>query len=125
MDKFTIQYIETALWATNDQSTPEGGEPLDKNYDTTDLAPETLQSILKDCEQFQRENEQWLTPECCLKPNVDELAGHDFFLTRNRHGAGFWDGDWTPKAGKALTEASHAYGETNLYVGDDDQIYLD
>lgn len=22
------------------------------------------------------------------------MAGHDLWLTRNGHGAGFWDGDW-------------------------------
>ena len=25
--------------------------------------------------------------------DLSSLAGHDFFLTRNRHGAGFWDKD--------------------------------
>ena len=50
-----------------------------------------------------------------LSTNQPEQLGHDFFLTRNRHGAGFWDrglGD----LGQRLTEASHTYGETNYYV---------
>jgi hypothetical protein len=49
--------------------------------------------------------------------------GHDFWLTRNRHGAGFWDrglGD----LGDKLTAAAHTYGESNLYVGDDGQVYV-
>jgi hypothetical protein len=52
----------------------------------------------------------------------DAQAGHDFWLTRNRHGAGFWDrglGD----AGRMLTEMAHPYGECALYVGDDALIY--
>jgi len=36
---------------------------------------------------------------------IEAQAGHDFWLTRNGHGAGFWDGDW-PETGDALTEAS-------------------
>ena len=30
-----------------------------------------------------------------LNENADDTMGaHDFWLTRNGHGAGFWDGDW-------------------------------
>jgi hypothetical protein len=34
---------------------------------------------------------------------------HDFFLTRNGHGAGFWDGDY--KNGEKLTEIAKSFGE--------------
>lgn len=49
--------------------------------------------------------------------------GHDFYLTRNRHGAGFWDrglGD----LGQWLTDMSHPYGESGEYIGDDGLIYV-
>jgi len=49
-------------------------------------------------------------------------AGHDFALTRNGHGAGFWDGDW-PVYGDLLTKGSQAFGEVYVYVGDDGQLY--
>ena len=48
---------------------------------------------------------------------------HDFWLTRNKHGAGFWDGDWAPEVGKRLTDAAHAYGSCDLYVGDDGMVH--
>ena len=59
--------------------------------------------------------------------NIDDAAskaGHDFWLTRNGHGAGFWDGDWdhTPYADK-FTESSKAYGTFNLGLGDDGLVY--
>ena len=44
-----------------------------------------------------------------------------FWLNRNGHGAGFWDGDW-PKHGAELDKAAHSYGEFDLYVGDDGEI---
>ncbi len=53
----------------------------------------------------------------------DEAAGHDFWLTRNGHGAGFWDGDWPEPAATRLTASSKKYGEFNLYLGDDGKIY--
>ena len=39
-------------------------------------------------------------------------AGSDFHLTRNGHGAGFWDGDW--ENGNKLTELSKPYGTAEL-----------
>lgn len=50
-------------------------------------------------------------------------AAHDFILTRNHHGAGFWDGDWAEPWGERLTELAHSYGELHCVVGDDGWIY--
>jgi len=122
LDDFTRAYIECALWATNDESTPAGGEPLDQNYGIGDIDPDTLNKMAEDCQCFQREN----TADLALydHPASAELGGHDFFLTRNGHGAGFWDRDCLPEdAGQRLTEAAKAYGECSLYVGDDNMIY--
>lgn len=35
-------------------------------------------------------------------------AGHDFWLTSQGHGAGFWDGDWKTY-GEMLTKLSKCY----------------
>ena len=43
-------------------------------------------------------------------------AGHDFWLTRNGHGAGFRDGDWPEPFAAKLTEAAKRAGERDLYV---------
>ena len=48
-------------------------------------------------------------------------AAHDFVLTRNHHGAGFWDGGWQQPWGEKLTTLAHQYGEINCFV-DGDQI---
>jgi len=112
---FLEAYVVAALWSTMDESTPQGGEPLDKNYGPEDLAPETLEKMKADCDKFQVENAQDIEGR-------EEQAGHDFLLTRNRHGCGFLDGDWL-KAGERLTEACKKYPEVYLYVGDDGLIY--
>jgi hypothetical protein len=117
LDQFTKAYIEAALWSSNDESTPEGGEPLENNYGPDDIAPETLKQIYDDCQEFQRENAD------DLAHGNPQRGGHDFWLTRNGHGAGFWDGDWPDDVGERLTDAAHRYGEVNLYVGDDGKIY--
>jgi len=46
-------------------------------------------------------------------------AGHDLWLTRNGHGAGFWDRD-LGEAGDKLTELSKEMGELTLLQGDGD-----
>lgn len=116
MDNFTTQYIITALWSSTDESTPQGGEPMDKNYGSEDIDPETLALMQADCAKFQTENMDDILSDL-------GLAGHDFWLTRNGHGAGFWDGDWEKEAGERLTKASKKFGEFNLYVGDDGKIH--
>lgn len=78
---------------------------------------ETTATFSADVREFIRDNAadvEHLSPES---------VGHDFWLTRNRHGAGFWDGDYAPEVGKRLTDAAHAYGSCDLYVGDDGWVY--
>ena len=110
MNKFAQDYITTALWS----STDDDGEPLDGLYSVYDIAPECLETMLADCADF----EESFGDKCY----ETDHPGHDFWLTRNGHGAGFWDGDY-PVQGEYLTKMSKAYGECNLYVGDDGLIY--
>lgn len=121
MDIFTQAYIAAALWSSRD----DNGEPLDYNYDMEDIAPDTLKQMMDDCKKFQEENKEFLQKQYYLvnRYNFLEIAGHDFWLTRNHHGAGYWDGDWEKEIGEKLTEASQKYKEIDLYVGDDGQIY--
>lgn len=112
VDTFTAHYIRAMLWSETD-----GDDPLDKHHDADDIAPETLAKIIADCQKFQAENSRYFHGH-------ESDAAHDFWLTRNGHGAGFWDGDWEQAAGEALTKASKAFGECHVYVGDDGKIYL-
>lgn len=111
MDMFTRAYIE-ALYFTDtgcDHDIPEDAE----------LAPQTLQSIIADCNGFRA-----VAREALERSGQDESqSGHDFWLTRNGHGVGFWDrglGD----VGDELTEYAHAYSSVDAYAGDDGLIYL-
>jgi hypothetical protein len=120
LDPFTRAYIECALWSSCDDE-----EPLDKNHDIDDIAAETLDAMIVDCRRFQAINAEWIKEEFCQNSewNVESMAGHDFFLTRQGHGSGYWDGDWAEPAGQKLTASSKAFGWFDLYVGDDGKIY--
>jgi hypothetical protein len=121
LDAFTHAYVTAALWS----STDDEGEPLDSRYDVSDLAADVLQAMVTDCAAFQAQCGALLTDENCKYRGCDvvEYAGHDFWLTRNGHGAGFWDGEWIEPAASVLDEAARKFGQCDLYVGDDGMIY--
>lgn len=134
LESFINGYITTALWTDEEQLGEEyfeshGVEPLGTGSrykpEKSDLSPETLEQMRQDCTKFYHENLGLIEDDDLKRtPDYDLYfsAGHDFWLTRNGHGAGFWDGDW-PKHGDTLTEKCKAFGECNLYVGDDGLIY--
>lgn len=105
-------YIECALWA----STDDEDEPLDMHT----LAPDAREALEADCDEFLDYVED-------LGIDWSEIdssqMGHDLWLTRNRHGAGFWDRG-LGELGDALTKAAHAMGSRDLYVGDDGLVYV-
>lgn len=108
LGKAYVQYVETLLWS--DQWYSEDGEttiPLDDLFVPQDIKPEdhkTLKAELRDfCEG------SWDD----LFDMEPEQAGHDFALTRNGHGAGFWDRGLGAQ-GDRLTEACRPYGEQSL-----------
>lgn len=110
LDDFTRAYIEAALWSSTDNSDPSGGDPLDLNYDVGDLTSAALDRAIKDSKSFQKDNAKLLA-----QAGDEAQNGHDFWLTRNRHGAGFWDRGYG-EVGDKLTEAAHAYGSVDLVV---------
>ena len=110
LDEFTRAYIECALWSSTCDD-----NPLDAEHDITDISLECLNKMISDCSKFQNESMKMISEDL-------SQAGHDFWLTRNGHGAGFWDGDW-PEFGALLTDKSKEFGEVDLYVGEDGLIY--
>jgi hypothetical protein len=114
MNAFLRGYVACALWLADE----DDGEAYEE-----DLAPEALESMRADCAAFERDNEADLDAYEAETGRDRDHAGHDFWLTRNGHGTGFWDrgaGD----VGKRLTAASAAYGDSDLYRGDDGSLYV-
>jgi hypothetical protein len=125
-------FVDAMLWASNDESTPEGGEPMDRNYGRGDTAPATLRRIAGFIANFHAAVDVHF---CTAPPTHDdgstlgsEQGGHDLFLTAAGHGVGFWDGDWGDD-GDTLTEIVKAIGGSEIefggpYVGDDGLVYI-
>ena len=112
-DEFFDAYVICALWS----STDERGDSLDDNYNVNDIHPDSLKQMKADCGIF-------VTANAELLHNLSPCqCGHDFWLTRNHHGAGFWDRG-LGEVGDKLTDACKTIGECDLYVGDDGKLHL-
>jgi hypothetical protein len=129
-DDFLRGYLHCALWLGTDESDDSGGDPLDQHYDLDDFAPESVAKALAECEAFQEANaadleefyEIWpISPDGDSK---EAFAGHNFWLTRNGHGTGFWDRQ-AGAVGDRLTEACGAWAERNVYIGDDGKLWIE
>jgi hypothetical protein len=127
-EDFVRGYLVAMLWSTNGDDDAEGmgaGEPLDDDHGIEDFAPEALASSREDCRKFYDANRaDFMDPLEDAQCSAEEYAGHNFLLTRNGHGCGFWDGRYEKEAGERLSEAARKFGEVNAYVGDDGQIYV-
>jgi hypothetical protein len=129
---FMIGYMTAALWSSYNDMDGDP-EPLDENYEPLDIDADTMLDMASDCDDFLRYNtveiEVYISQHnrrasmnSELRLDALEYAGHDFWLTRNGHGAGFWDRGYG-ECGERLSEAARVYGESDLYVGDDGKIY--
>lgn len=121
--QFLRAYIECALWSSTEcNEDGDMGEPLDANYSEDDIAPATLETMREECADFQESNARLLAQAYATGSYDESQAGHDFWLTRNGHGAGFWDRG-LGATGEALTRDAKVHGYVDLYVGDDGLIY--
>lgn len=120
LNSFARHYVE-ALFFTN--AGPDDEIPSDAEFH--ELA---LERIAVDCAKFEEQMGETIDAASCQRGsgeyNQREQAAHDFWMTRNGHGVGFWDGDWSEPEAGILTQAAKAFGEVWPYLGDDGLIYL-
>ena len=104
---------------------PHHEPPADENYTMDDLSDEIKAESVKDCQIFFRQNLADLESVDSVQGySAMEMAGHDFWLTRNGHGVGFNDRDeWGEEVKERLHDAARRFGEVYVYVGDDGKIY--
>jgi hypothetical protein len=162
-DEFTAAYIEALFFTDSAADAETAAEFAEREADggaegrfpsgacADDIAPESLARIVRDCAAFQAQAADLLAA-AYQRPGYDAArAGHDFWLTRNRHGAGFWcreeldareefealgrprvdDPNWDEFAkaranslGDRLSAVAKGFGEVDTYFGDDSQIHL-
>lgn len=90
-----------------------------------DFAPQTIIKINEDCDNFQKKATFLLFQAYDLGYTAHQ-AGIDFWLTRNGHGAGYWDRTELEKDGLGEHLSKLCRGsEISLCKGDDGKLYLE
>ncbi len=122
LDAFVSGYKDAALFSSTNPLHDEDPENEKEMLDDTEyeISEETISFFQEQCAEFMKKNAAVLQEVVSEKYSL-EKAGGDFWLTRNHHGAGFWDRD-LGEAGKKLTEAAHRFSEDNLWVDDEKLI---
>lgn len=112
-------YLECAAWSTT--AYRPNGEPIGL-IDEIDAewSNAAIEAAHREVENFWDDE----VDEIVTRRNIPPAqVGHDLWLTRNHHGAGFWDrglGD----DGTRLTDLCRPCGDDDAYIGDDGQIHL-
>ena len=95
-------YLECAAWADLPEDTETG----------LDFAPCAEEMSLADCMRFIGLN--WER----IKDKRPDQVGHDFWLTRNGHGAGFWDRPEIyggEENAEALSNSARSFGNRDIF----------
>lgn len=119
LDRMTSQYLDTADWADG----PEAREDDAETERCIGWSRDAMAEARRECAAFlgceHPDDDELTLYEYLVDNGVDaSAAGHDLWLTRNHHGAGFWDRG-LGAVGDVLTAEAHAMGSSDVYVGDD------
>jgi hypothetical protein len=93
-------------------------------YDADDLTEAARKEIESDVADFVMSNAaDILALVNTGEADADDI-GHNFLLSRNGHGTGFWDRGWGV-FGDRLHAAAKAYGDTSAYATEDGAVGVD
>jgi hypothetical protein len=148
----TVSYLGTAMWSSTvmlpvaedervdgcmdvDDDHPLHGisedDNIDDHFDIHDFTEESLRKAEFDCNNFFHDIGYAGLVDKAERFADDDHIAHDFWLTRNGHGAGFWDGDYEDRddpsddCGDELTELCKDYGEQHIWCDEDGCIHLE
>lgn len=130
VDQFTYGYLTCALWSSVD----DDGSPLDAEHEINDFDRDTIRKAAAECGAFTLANAADLNAYCdgyyerrgrADDSMGEQCAGHDFWLSRCGHGAGFFDRtDVDEGVRDRLQAAAERAGDRDVYEGDDCRLHI-
>lgn len=123
--------LSTVLSLTSDDE----GNPLDDRFTISDVCAIDAKRLYSEYQQFIARVEIKIKEKIGDNWNsIDEFydmafpsenqTEHDYILTRNQHGAGFWDGDWNKNVSEILSDVARSQIPIEAYEGRDGKVYL-
>ncbi len=122
LGRFARGYLTAAVWA----DLPE--EHIGELIGVDDVDDKSKADAIEECRDFMDENMPELLQFCARykSPHGDdsmECAGHDFWLTRQGHGTGYWDRG-LGALGDTLSKSAKTWGERCILV-EDGKIFIE
>ena len=105
-------YLETAIWIESDNK---------------DLDDKTIWNFSDESRDQARTEIEWFLDNAgdVFDGVSDTTIAHDLWLTRNGHGAGFFDRNYDEDVLELLEDLAKELGDICLYVGDNEELYFD
>lgn len=126
---YALLEVDTGSWAD-----PDAADYVERIYahqwqtpaahwEREALLPDTRERLERECTDFFTANIRDLVrhQQALTTFTAWRSIGIDFHLTRNHHGAGFWDRG-TGDVGQRLTDNAHPYGEIHGWLTEDDLV---
>lgn len=127
LEMFVGGYISAILFAESAilLGGEDGEEIVEDDLSGYSLSPEAMDIVKKDCADFLENNMKNLYCALYEAPGYNYgSAGHDFWLTRQGHGAGFWDrglGSW----GDVLSKSARSFGERHVFIDENNELGIE
>lgn len=127
-NRMVNQYLDTADWTDEDalaeDAAQHGIEIIGWHSDAFTVAERACRDFLGTPASDDEGDERTLY-DVLTDANIGpESVGQDLWLTRNGHGAGFWDRGYPAELDTLLTTAAKSMGSSDTYVDDDGYQYL-
>ena len=109
---FSESYRKAILFTGQDESTEDGGKPLDENYTTDDFTDAADTIIRENCQKF-LDSEVWrryMMAGVHRNWDVWRIAGHRFWMSHSGSGSGFLDDRMFGEFGGELQKLSESIG---------------
>lgn len=113
-DALLSGYLAAAEWLLDDETDRDA---------ITGWSDQSVADATADCEAFAETYTTQLAAYYEITGRDAEHAGHDLWLSRNGHGAGFFDRGTEPVF-RELQKAARGFGTSDAYLGDDGHLYL-
>lgn len=121
---FHSAYIEALFFR---ETIGGDGNPLDSDYDSSDLSKRSETKIRHDCLAFYAMNHKTIQHGAAPMGQYYDGAtdairkaaygGHDFYMTRQGHGVGFWESEWSiADPNQTLDKAATQFHEFHTWI---------
>jgi len=111
IDEILNSYIETAIWAEESDENDLQGKTIN------DVDKESVANSKIEIYNFIKKAQQEASDE--LSTYDSETLGHNLWLSRNGHGAGFFDDN-----NDKLQNLARSMKPVDIYLGDDGKVYI-